>query len=233
MANLTRYDPLGLATWDPFGTTDLMSDMFRDYMRPMRGMQGMGQNQMMPFRMDVNETDNAYIVHADLPGVRKEDIHVSIEGNQVTIDAEVRSPEMGGMESQGMGGMQGQGMGGMQGQGMQGQGQNVPVQGKGGTSSQAAGQGASMGSGAQASQQGSQTTAGQQGSQMMAGQGGQMQRQGMRSLRSERYTGRIYRSFILPDEVDADKAKAKFENGVLTLTLPKMQHAAGRQLNIE
>jgi HSP20 family molecular chaperone IbpA len=231
-----------------------MSDMFRDFMRPMHGMQGMGQNQLMPFRMDVNETDNAYIVHADLPGVRKEDIHVSIEGNQVTIDAEARAPEMGGMQGQGMGGMQGQGMQGqgMQGQGMSGmqgqgmesqgmQGQNVPIQGKGGATSQAAGQGAGMGAGTQTGQQGSQATAGQksdqmmagQGGQIMSGQGGQMQRQGMRSLRSERYTGRIYRSFILPDEVDADKAKAKFENGVLTLTLPKMQHAAGRQLNIE
>ena len=40
--------------------------------------------------MDVTETENAYVVKAEIPGVAKDDIQVSIEGNQVTIGAEVK-----------------------------------------------------------------------------------------------------------------------------------------------
>ena len=40
--------------------------------------------------MDVSENDNNYVVRADIPGVKKEDIKVSIAGNQVSIHAEVK-----------------------------------------------------------------------------------------------------------------------------------------------
>ena len=42
------------------------------------------------FRMDVFETENAYRVLAELPGVRKEDINVTIEGSEVAISAEAK-----------------------------------------------------------------------------------------------------------------------------------------------
>lgn len=41
-------------------------------------------------RVDVTEKDNAYLVKADVPGVRKEDINVRIDGNVVQIDAEAK-----------------------------------------------------------------------------------------------------------------------------------------------
>ena len=41
-------------------------------------------------RVDVKETPDAYTVHAEIPGVKKEDIAVEIEGNEVTIAAEVK-----------------------------------------------------------------------------------------------------------------------------------------------
>jgi HSP20 family protein len=47
--------------------------------------------ELPQFKMDVKEDDKAYTVHADLPGVKKEDIHVSIEGNTVAISAETRT----------------------------------------------------------------------------------------------------------------------------------------------
>jgi HSP20 family protein len=47
------------------------------------------------FRMDVSENEIAYRVRADLPGARKEDIAVSVEGNTVTITAEVRTDSDG------------------------------------------------------------------------------------------------------------------------------------------
>lgn len=43
----------------------------------------------LKMRIDVSEKDNAYQVKADIPGVKKEDINVRIDGNVVQIDAEV------------------------------------------------------------------------------------------------------------------------------------------------
>jgi len=40
--------------------------------------------------MRVTEDDKSYTVHAEMPGVSKDDIHVTIEGNQVTVAAEVK-----------------------------------------------------------------------------------------------------------------------------------------------
>jgi len=75
MANVTRYDP--------FGDLD---DLFKGFMlRPVRMEQ-----QAPQIKMDVKETDDAYMVHADIPGVKKEDIKVDIEGNMVSISAEVK-----------------------------------------------------------------------------------------------------------------------------------------------
>jgi HSP20 family protein len=79
MPNVTRYDPFETAI-EPF------DDLFRGFFRPVR----MGQ-ELPQFKMDVKENDNAYTVHADLPGVKKEDIHITIDGNTVTVSAETRS----------------------------------------------------------------------------------------------------------------------------------------------
>ncbi|KMN32351.1 heat-shock protein Hsp20 [Chromobacterium sp. LK1] len=55
-----------------------------------------------------------------------------------------------------------------------------------------------------------------------------------RNLRMERYYGAVSRSFQLPAEIDRDAASAKYENGVLSLTLPKKQGGQGGQrLHIE
>ncbi len=43
------------------------------------------------FRADITESDKAYTVHAELPGVKKEDIQIAIDGDQVTISAETRA----------------------------------------------------------------------------------------------------------------------------------------------
>lgn len=51
-------------------------------------------------------------------------------------------------------------------------------------------------------------------------------------LRSERYYGQLHRSFTLPHEVDDDQAQARYENGVLHLTLPKRTGTGGRQLTV-
>ncbi|MCF8161345.1 MAG: Hsp20/alpha crystallin family protein, partial [Polaromonas sp.] len=53
-------------------------------------------------------------------------------------------------------------------------------------------------------------------------------------LRSERYYGAVSRSFQLASDIDQAQAKARYDNGVLTLTLPKKQAMSGAQrLTIE
>lgn len=67
---------------------DAFDDLFRGFfMRPVR-FEGQADVQI---KMDVNEDDKAYTVHAEIPGVKKEDIHVTIDDNQVAISAEVKN----------------------------------------------------------------------------------------------------------------------------------------------
>lgn len=85
MANITRFDPFReLARLEPFGDID---DLFKGFMwRPvLRGLEAEPQ-----IKIDVSENDKAYTVKAEIPGVKKEDIHVSVEGNRVSISAEVK-----------------------------------------------------------------------------------------------------------------------------------------------
>lgn len=147
MANISRYDPFSLTRTDPFGDID---DLFKGFF--MRPVMFEGQPQMQ-IKMDVKEDDSAYTVHADIPGVKKEDIQVSIEGNQVSISAETK------MEKE--------------------------------------------------------------------------EKKGEKVLRSERYVGRVARSFTLAHEVDEAKSEAKYSDGVLELTLPKKAVSAARKLAIQ
>lgn len=80
MANISRIDPFQLSAGDPF------EDVFRGFFRPVR-VEGAPE---VKIKIDVKENDKGYTVHADIPGVKKEDIHVTIEGNQVSISAEVK-----------------------------------------------------------------------------------------------------------------------------------------------
>lgn len=78
MANILRYSP----------ADDAFDDLFRGFfMRPVRFE---GQPEVR-IRMDVSEDDKGYTVHAEIPGVKKEDIHVTIDGSQVAVSAEVRN----------------------------------------------------------------------------------------------------------------------------------------------
>lgn len=85
MANITRFDPINeLARLDPFGDFD---NLFRGFMvRPV--FQGMPAAPQM--KLDVSEDDNAYTIKAEIPGVKKEDIHISVDGKLVSISAEVK-----------------------------------------------------------------------------------------------------------------------------------------------
>lgn len=82
--NLTRFDPFGeLGRMTPLRAFE---DMFRD-LAP-RG--GHGLQEIPMIGLDVSETDQAYTVRAEIPGVKKEDIKVEVQGNRVSISAETR-----------------------------------------------------------------------------------------------------------------------------------------------
>ena len=138
MANITRLDPL--------------DDLFRGFfVRPVDF--NSGTQQPPSIKMDVQEQGGHYLVHAELPGVKKEDIHVVVDGNQVSISAEVK--------------------------------QQKEVKG------------------------------------------------GERLLRSERYFGKISRSFQVGQEIDDSSATAKLNDGILELTLPKLTASPNKWLMIE
>lgn len=139
MANLIRFTP----------RDDVFDDLFRGFfMRPVR-LEG---GQEMQIKMDLKENDKAYTVRAEIPGVKKEDIHVSIDGNQVSISAEVKDEKE--------------------------------------------------------------------------------EQEGDKVLRSERYYGKVSRTFALGSEVDETAAHARYDNGVLELTLPKKAASKAKQLEI-
>jgi len=133
----------------------LFDDFFRDaapgfYVKPLHGDALPTPSQI---KVDVKESDKAYTVQAEVPGVPKEDIHVSIDGNVVTLRAEVKQQD--------------------------GQAKDEKL------------------------------------------------------LRTERYYGPVARSFQLPQDIDQANAKAKYDSGVLTLTLPKKTASAAQRLAIE
>ncbi len=65
----------------------VLDDAFRSFMQPFR-WETAAETPLI--KIDVAEADDAYTVKAEIPGVRKEDIHVEIEGAQVMITAEVK-----------------------------------------------------------------------------------------------------------------------------------------------
>jgi HSP20 family protein len=81
MSNLTRLNPFSELR-DPFN-----EDFFKGFaMRPMQRLME-GEPQM---RLDLTEDEHNFIVKAEIPGVKKEDIKVSIQGNQVSLSADVK-----------------------------------------------------------------------------------------------------------------------------------------------
>jgi HSP20 family protein len=70
-----------------FFSLDPMDTAFRNLLRPWRAELA---TQAPQIKLDVSEDDAQYMVKADIPGVRREDINVSVDGNQVTISAEVK-----------------------------------------------------------------------------------------------------------------------------------------------
>lgn len=139
MNNITRRDPFA----------DLLRGFF---VRPM-DLDFDPTATSPEMRVEVKENADSYAVSAELPGVNKDDIHVSIDGQMVSISAERKQVK------------------------------DV--------------------------------------------------KEGERVLRTERYYGKVSRSFQLGQEVDDSSASAKFTDGVLELVLPKRAQSQAKRLTIQ
>jgi HSP20 family protein len=85
MANIARRSPFGdIARFDPLYNVD---DWFKGF-----GMQpfSMDSETAPTIKIDLKENDTAYTVRAEIPGVKKEDVKVQVEGNRVSISCETR-----------------------------------------------------------------------------------------------------------------------------------------------
>lgn len=87
MKTLTKYDPFTeLTRFEPmWDVNDVLS---RFMLRPfMRG----GLDVEPQIKMDVKEKGGMFLLKAEIPGVSKDDIHVTIDGSRVSISAEVKT----------------------------------------------------------------------------------------------------------------------------------------------
>jgi HSP20 family protein len=145
MANLIPRSPLlgDVARFNPFMDID---DWFNSFaMRPF-----LREVDAPQIKMDVTENDKTYVVRAEIPGVHKEDIKVAVEGNMISISAEIKQEKE--------------------------------------------------------------------------------EMKGEKVLWHERYQGSSYRSFTLANNIDEDHTQAKYDNGVLELTLPKKNGSPHKEI---
>ena len=85
MANrLTNFNPFNdIARFDP-------SQSFEGLLRNMNMHSLADWDNDSSIKIDVSESDDKYTVKADIPGARKEDIKLAVDGNQISIRAEVQ-----------------------------------------------------------------------------------------------------------------------------------------------
>ena len=129
---------------------DFDRDFFRGWGRPEHELYGKNASHLM--KTDVRETGEGYEVDVDLPGFKKEEIHLDLNNGYLTISTEKSLDR------------------------------NEENKGRG--------------------------------------------------IRQERYCGTMQRSFYVGDSITEEDIHAKFENGVLSLTLPKKEAKVPEKKNI-
>jgi HSP20 family protein len=146
---------MAIERWDPFreavSLRDAMNMLFQEsFVRP-NGSMAMAQGGSAPLPLDVSENENQFVIKASLPGVRPEDVDVTVQGDTLTIRGESKAEE---------------------------------------------------------------------------------EEKGEHWHLRERRFGQFQRSVSLPARVSADAARAQYDHGILTLTLPKAEEAKPRQIKI-
>jgi HSP20 family protein len=89
-------DAMAIDRWDPFreavSLSDAMNALFREsYIRPGSGAPGQQGPGLLP--LDISENENEFMVKASLPGVKPEDVQITVHGDTLTIQGETKSEE--------------------------------------------------------------------------------------------------------------------------------------------
>lgn len=151
--NLIRWQKPVLTPWPSFGRlSDLRDEIDRLFESPLAEL-ARGTNLLSGWRpaMDVHEQKECFIITAELPGMKKEDITLSVHDGSLSISGERKS---------------------------------------------------------------------------------ETKREDSEVCRAERFFGRFQRTLTLPAPVAADKAKAQYKDGILTVTLPKTEEAKPKQIEV-
>jgi HSP20 family protein len=86
-----------LRRWDPFSELDdIRERMSRMLEQTFGGLPELGRDSWSP-PTDVEETDDAYLFEADLPGVKREDVDVEVLGNELRISGQAHERERQGV----------------------------------------------------------------------------------------------------------------------------------------
>ena len=86
--------------WEPLGDLEQVTERMRSMLEQTFGAFGwtpplMERTGWSPF-VDLEETDDAYVVEAELPGVRPEDVNIELVGNELVLTGEVQQRERSG-----------------------------------------------------------------------------------------------------------------------------------------
>ena len=146
---------MAIERWDPFreavSLRDAVNSLFQESFVRSNNLIPAAAGGATPLPLDVRETPEAFVVEASLPGIRPEDVEVTVHGDTLTIRGETRAEE---------------------------------------------------------------------------------ETQGETWHLRERRSGAFRRTVTLPVPVDADKATADHDHGVLKLTLPKAESARPKQIKV-
>ena len=90
MANITRFDPVG----EMVSLRSAMDRLFEDsFVSPMTWRTIGGNGEGVPAPIDVHETGEDIVVTASLPGVRPDDVEITMTGQSLTLRGEVKADE--------------------------------------------------------------------------------------------------------------------------------------------
>jgi HSP20 family protein len=145
---LTRWTPSGDLVRDRFGR--IFEEAFNDMLRPFGEAEEVSNRTWLP-PVDIRETDESVTLQLDLPGLKKEDVNVTLENNVLSVSGERRF---------------------------------------------------------------------------------EAKEKNDNYHRLERAYGTFSRSFTLSQSVRSDKVDANFQDGVLTITLPKQEESKPRRISI-
>ena len=146
MSNLTRWEPVR----EMMTLREAMDRLFDDAFTHPLGWAGNGGSSVPA--IDLYQNDNEVVVKAALPGIKADDVQISVHGEVLTLRGEVKQDTE--------------------------------------------------------------------------------QKETTYHIREQRF-GSFERSISLPTDVQADKAQADFENGILTVTLPKAETVKPKMINIK